>query len=49
MAENLRKLIAPYFLRRTKAEIWGKPGENANVDELEEGMNQLKYDCFPYK
>lgn len=42
MAENLRKLIEPYFLRRTKAEIWGKPGENFEVDDLGKSMDELR-------
>lgn len=40
MAGNLKALIKPYFLRRTKAEIWKK--EDKDVNELEEKMGNMK-------
>ncbi|GIY80989.1 DNA excision repair protein ERCC-6-like [Caerostris darwini] len=42
MAESLKKLIKPYFLRRTKAEVWGKNSETSDdVNDLEKGLQQL--------
>ncbi|CAL1297537.1 unnamed protein product [Larinioides sclopetarius] len=43
MAENLKMLIKPYFLRRTKAEIWKKkPVSSEGVGDLEKEMEQLR-------
>ncbi|XP_055946852.1 DNA excision repair protein ERCC-6-like isoform X2 [Argiope bruennichi] len=43
MAENLKMLIKPYFLRRTKAEIWRKePGSSEVVSDLEKQVEQLR-------
>jgi hypothetical protein len=36
MAESLKKIIAPYFLRRTKAEV--KEREKASKDEPDSGV-----------
>ncbi|XP_054724958.1 DNA excision repair protein ERCC-6-like [Uloborus diversus] len=43
MAENLKQLIKPYFLRRTKAEVWGASDSNP-VNELNEQLENLKLD-----
>ncbi|GBM73450.1 DNA excision repair protein ERCC-6-like [Araneus ventricosus] len=43
MAENLKMLIKPYFLRRTKAEIWNKePRTSDGMSDLEKEMEQLR-------
>ncbi|GFY70093.1 DNA excision repair protein ERCC-6-like [Trichonephila inaurata madagascariensis] len=40
MANNLKMLIRPYFLRRTKSEVWGK--ESENTSDLENGIEKLR-------
>ncbi|GFR06208.1 DNA excision repair protein ERCC-6-like [Trichonephila clavata] len=40
MANNLKMLIKPYFLRRTKSEVWGK--ESENTSDLENGIEKLR-------
>uniref|UniRef100_T1E1A5 DNA repair and recombination protein RAD54-like n=1 Tax=Cupiennius salei TaxID=6928 RepID=T1E1A5_CUPSA len=41
MAENLKSLIRPYFLRRTKDEIWKKKRDADDVDQLENEMEKM--------
>ena len=40
MAENLKALIKPYFLRRTKEEVWGN--KDVDIQNLETQMGNLK-------
>ncbi|GFT56791.1 DNA excision repair protein ERCC-6-like [Nephila pilipes] len=42
MADNLKMLIKPYFLRRTKAEVWNKEQKTSeDINDLENGMGEL--------
>lgn len=43
MADNLKMLIKPYFLRRSKAEVWGKVPETSEcTNDLVKGVEKLR-------
>lgn len=42
MADNLKAVIKPYFLRRTKDVVWGNNDADKEIENLENQMENMK-------